>query len=165
MPADFVPKTVTKTAKRDFTNVPATVEAWRVGIDAFIADTTMGLAQKIVNQEYYKIPVKYTDEFGKEQGVITVKVSTPTAYDAVSHSLDADQDLSDTIAGSGSRADMDESESAWVIRFSCILYDANYKKDTFSITFYRKYAVVSGYEKDETLAVIETWFDNNAVFA
>lgn len=165
MPSDFVTTNTSKTAKRTYATEQGNLPAWRAGIDAFVADTTMGLAQKTLISEYYKVPVKYWDTQMNERGVITVKVDTPAAYDAVMNSLAADQDLSDTIAGVGSDCSEDETEASWVVRYSCVLYDANYKKDTFSVTFYKKYAIISGYEKDETLAVLETWFDANAVFA
>ena len=157
MPSDFTQTSISMSSKRTYVSPIATLANFSAVVAAFLADTTIGLSKKEKKTESYKVPVKFFDTESKQKGQVYLTVDNTTAYADAMNMLVADTDLSNSIAGAGSDSTEDETEALWSVRVSCEL-----NGDTFSVTFNREYATVTGYSNVATLTALETWFDANA---
>lgn len=148
--ANFEETSVSRNAKR--THAPiADISTFSAGVAKFTADTTLGLTRREVSGETYKARIDYADVKGDDAGYVNMYLGSPERYTEMI-SLLSGNEASETAAGMGAESSRDAAEDTWSVKFSCSIED-----DTFTITFARDYILVTGFEKDETLAAIKAW--------
>ena len=150
--ADFIETSKSRNAKRTYDKI-ADVDTFASVVSAFAADSTMGLTRKEASSETYKTRIDYFDAAGEDKGYLNFYAADKTAY-ADMASLLTGTEAAETAAGVGGSASKDAAEDTWSAKYSCSLGE-----DTFTVTITREYMLVNGFEKDETLAAVESWAD------
>ena len=160
--ADFVSKTVTKSAERKFTAPIDTIANFQTLVNDFITSNPLGcvsyasagqtIAGVLRGTEYYSGKVVYEDALAKTVGSISVKAPTMAAFNTDIVTILADTTLRTAMAGSPSH---DSSEDT----FSCSVKCHHSNGENFSIAFKRDSMVLSSYEDDAILTAVETWAD------
>ena len=164
--ADFTETSISRNAKRVFTNPIADVENFNTVVEAFRNDETMNIIKE-VSSATYKTKIAYKDAAGEDAGyALFYGVSTDNMNDMAS--LLAGTEASETAAGVGASAAIDEEAYHWLVKFSCtknINIEGKNYEDTFTVTIGQDYMLISGFTYDATRDVIETWADAQAALA
>ena len=150
---NFVETSNSRNAKRTYDKI-ADAETFASVVASFAADTTMGLTRKEAGAETYKTRIDYFDAVGEDKGYLNFYAADKTAYTDMA-SLLTGTEAAETAAGVGGSASADAAEDTWSAKYSCSLGE-----DTFTVTITREYMLVNGFEKDETIAAVESWADS-----
>ena len=153
---NFVETSKSRNAKRTYTPI-ADVAAFTAAIEAFAADTSMGLTRKEKSNETYKANIVYFDENSDEKGYVNLYADDQTQYENMVTFLEGDIASEAANGENHGGASRDSTEDTWSAKFSCSLGE-----DTFSVTITREYMLINGFEEDATLAAVETWADKQA---
>ena len=163
--ADFVQKTVNKTAVRDLAVPIATVTSFNNLIESVIADNPFGcvgytgsdgqpVAAVIRNREHYTAKVNFIDvATGKRVGTVSLQSPSIAAFNANAAEVLANTALAAAMGGVAERNFGGESYYA---QLKC--HDPT--GDDYYVTFTRKTVRVSSYQDDAIKAAVETWADD-----
>ena len=162
--ADFVQKTVNKTAVRDLTVPIADVTSFNTLVESVIADNPFGcvehtgsdgqpVAAVIRNREHYTAKVNFVDEAtGKRVGTVSLQSPSIAAFNANAAEVLANTALATAFAGVAERNFGGESYYA---QLKC--HDPS--GDDYYVTFTRKTVRVSSYQDDAIRDRVESWAD------
>ena len=152
--SDFVETSKSRNAKRTYTPM-ADVATFTAALEAFAADTTMGLTRKEKSSETYKAKVVYFDENSDEKGYVNLYADDQTQYTSMTEYLERDSAAEAANGENHGGASRDSTEDTWSAKYSCSLGE-----DTFTVTITREYMLINGFEEDATLAAVELWADS-----
>jgi len=166
--ADFVAKSVVKSAERKLTTSIDTLANFVSLVNDFITNNPLGctsylsagqtVAGVVKGTEYYSGKVVYEDALAKTVGTITIKAPTMAAFNTDVITILADATLRSAMGGTPSH---DSSEDT----FSCTVKCHYSNDELFQIAFKRDSIVVSSYEDDAILTAVETWADSVTALA
>ncbi len=161
--ADFVQKTVNKTAVRDLTTPIASVTAFDNLIQTVIDDNPFGcvdytgrdgqLVDGVVrNREHYTAKVFFEDETGKKVGTVSLQSPTIAAFEVNAAEVLANAALAAAMGGEAYR---DPARETYYAQLKC--HDPS--GDDYYVTFTRKSVRISSYQDDAIRNKVETWAD------
>ena len=161
--ADFVQKTVNKTAVRDLTTPIADVTSFDNLIETVIEDNPFGcvgytgsdgqpVAAVIRNREHYTAKVNFLNGEGKKVGTVSLQSPSIAAFNANASEVLANTALATAMGGVAERNFAGESYYA---QLKC--HDPT--GDDYYVTFTRKTVRVSSYQDDAIRDAVETWAD------
>ena len=161
--ADFVQKTVNKTAVRDLAVPIATVTSFNNLIESVIDDNPFGcvgytgsdgqpVAAVVRNREHYTAKVNFLDGEGKRVGNVSLQSPTIAAFEANAAEVMDNAALATAMGGEAERNFAGESYYA---QLKC--HDPT--GDDYYVTFTRKTVRVSSYQDDAIRTAVETWAD------
>jgi len=160
--ADFVQKTVNKSAVRDLTVPIATVTSFNTLIQAVIDDNPFGcvgytdrngqpVAPVVRNREHYTAKVNFVND-GKKVGTVSLQSPSITAFEANAAEALANATLATAMGGVAERDFGGES-------YYCQLTCHDPSGDDYYVTFTRKTVRISSYQDDAIRTAVETWAD------
>ena len=150
---NFVETSKSRNAKRTYAAI-ANVADFEAAVQAFAADSTMGLTKKQLSDETYKAKITYFDENSDKKGYVNLYADDKTQYEALVEFLESDLAAEAANGENHGGASRESTEDTWSAKYSCAIGD-----DTFTVTITREYMLINGFENDETLAAVETWAD------
>ncbi|MCE5339458.1 MAG: hypothetical protein LLF90_12350 [Methanomicrobiaceae archaeon] len=162
--ADFVQKTINKSAVRDLTVPIASVTSFNTLIESVIADNPFGCVDhtgpdgKVIdavvrNREHYTAKVNFIDEqTGKRLGTVSLQSPSIAAFDANIAEVLANTPLATAMGGEAERNFGGESYYA---QLKC--HDPT--GDDYYVTFTRRTVRISSYQDDAIRDAVETWAD------
>jgi hypothetical protein len=161
--ADFVQKTVNKTAVRDLAVPIATVTSFNTLIESVIADNPFGCVgytgsdgvpvdPVVRNREHYTAKVNFVNGEGKKVGTVSLQSPTIAAFEANASEVLDNTALATAMGGEAERNFAGESYYA---QLKC--HDPT--GDDYYVTFTRKTVRVSSYQDDAIKGKVETWAD------
>ncbi len=150
---NFVETSKSRNAKRTYAAI-ANVADFEAAVQAFAADSTMGLTKKQLSDETYKAKITYFDENSDKKGYVNLYADDKTQYEALVEFLESDLAAEAANGENHGGASRESTEDTWSAKYSCALGE-----DTFTVTITREYMLINGFENDETLAAVETWAD------
>ena len=161
--ADFVQKTVNKTAVRDLAVPIATVTSFNTLIQAVIDDNPFGcvgytgsdgqpVAAVVRNREHYTAKVNFLDGEGKRVGNVSLQSPTIAAFEANAAEVLNNAALATAMGGEAVRNGPGETYYA---QLKC--HDPS--GDDYYVTFTRKTVRLSSYQDDAIRTAVETWAD------
>lgn len=160
--ADFVTKSVTKSAVRKLTTPIDTMSNFVSLVNDFINSNPLGctsyqsagqtIAGVVRGSEYYSGKVVYEDGLAKTVGSISIKAPTSSAFTT---DLTTILDTAALGAAMGGTPSHDSSEDNFSVTVKC--HDPN--DELYTVTFKRDSVVVASYEADAILTAVETWAD------
>ena len=164
--ADFVQKTVNKTAIRDLTNPIANVTAFNTLVQSVIDDNPFGcvgytgpdgqpVAAVVRNREHYTAKVYFLDNEGKKVGTVSLQSPTIAAFEANASEVMANAALEAAMGGEAVRNSPAETYYA---QLKC--HDPT--GDDYYVTFTRRSVRISSYQDDAIRNAVETWADGVA---
>jgi hypothetical protein len=160
--ADFVQKTVNKSAVRDLAVPIATVTSFNTLIQAVIDDNPFGcvgytdrngqpVAPVVRNREHYTAKVNFVND-GKKVGTVSLQSPSITAFEANAAEALANATLATAMGGVAERDFGGES-------YYCQLTCHDPSGDDYYVTFTRKTVRISSYQDDTIRTTVETWTD------
>ena len=166
--ADFIQKTVTKTAVRELLNPIADVSAFNTIVEAVItanpfgcvAYTEGGVAHQPVekSKESYVAKVVYQDALAKTVGNESGKYETIAGFNAGAAAVLADTALSTAHGGTPARDYGSET-------YSATLRCRDPNGELYMVTIARDRVNLSSYSDDAIRTKVETWADTVAALA
>jgi len=168
--ADFVQKTVNKTAVRDLTIPIADVTSFDNLIESVIEDNPFGcvgytgsggvpVPAVVRNREHYTAKVDFIDEeTGKRVGTVSLQSPTIAAFNANAAAVMGNAALATAMGGVAERNYAGETYYA---QLKC--HDPS--GDDYYVTFTRKTVRISSYQDDAIRNTVETWADAVAALA
>ena len=161
--ADFVQKTVNKTAIRDLAVPIADVTSFNTLVQSVIDDNPFGcvgytdaggeaVAAVVRNREHYTAKVNFIDGEGKKVGNISLQSPTIAAFNANAAEALANATLAAAMGGDAERNFAGETYYA---QLRC--HDPS--GDDYYVTFTRKTVRISSYQDDAIRTAVETWAD------
>ncbi len=162
--ADFVQKTVNKSAVRNLTVPIATVTAFNNLIQAVIDDNPFGcigytgsdgqpVAAVVRNREHYTAKVEFFDETtAKRVGTVSLQSPSIVAFEANAAAVMGNAALA---AAMGGYAERDNARETYYCQLKC--HDPS--GDDYYVTFTRKTVRISSYQDDAVRTAVETWAD------
>ncbi|KAF5090234.1 hypothetical protein DSECCO2_18990 [anaerobic digester metagenome] len=161
--ADFVQKTVNKTAVRDLAVPIATVTSFNTLIESVIADNPFGCVgytgsdgvpvdPVIRNREHYTAKVNFLDGEGKRVGNVSLQSPTIAAFEANAAEVLDNAALATAMGGEAVRNAPGETYYA---QLKC--HDPS--GDDYYVTFTRRTVRISSYQDDAIRTAVETWAD------
>ncbi|MDD4256118.1 MAG: hypothetical protein PHP59_12200 [Methanofollis sp.] len=161
--ADFVLKTVNKSAVRDLTDPIADVTSFNTLIESVIADNPFGcvgytdrdgqpVAAVIRNREHYTAKVNFLNGEGKRVGTVSLQSPSITAFNANASEVLANTALATAMGGTAERNFGGES-------YYCQLKCHDPSGDDYYVTFTRKTVRISSYQDDAIKTTVDTWAD------
>jgi hypothetical protein len=166
--ADFVQKTVTKTAVRELANPVTDIAAFSTIVEAVIttnpfgcvAYTEGGVAHEPVekSKEAYVAKIVYQDPLAQTVGTESGKFDSITGYTAGAAALLADTDLATAHGGTPVRDLMGDT---WSVTLRC--RDPN--GELYMVTIARTRINLTSYSDDAIRTKVETWADTVAALA
>ena len=161
--ADFVQKTVNKTAVRDLAVPIADVTLFNTLIESVIADNPFGCVgytgsdgvpvdPVIRNREHYTAKVNFLDGEGKRVGNVSLQSPTIAAFEANAAEVLANAALATAMGGEAVRNGPGETYYA---QLKC--HDNS--GDDYYVTFTRTTVRLSSYQDDAIRTAVETWAD------
>ena len=161
--ADFVQKTVNKTAVRDLVVPIADVTSFDNLVGTVIADNPFGcvgytgadgepVAAVVRNREHYTAKVDFLDGEGKRVGTVSLQSPTIAAFEANAAEVLANAALAAAMGGEAVRNGPGETYYA---QLRC--HDPS--GDDYYVTFTRKTVRISSYQDDAIRDAVETWAD------
>jgi len=163
--ADFVQKTVNKSAVRDLAVPIATVTSFNTLVQAVIDDNPFGcvgyttkagetIAAVVRNREHYTAKVEFFDEdTGKRVGTVSLQSPSIAAFNANASEALANATLA---AAMGGYAERDNARETYYAQLKC--HDPS--GDDYYVTFTRKTVRVSSYQDDAIKGKVEAWADD-----
>ncbi|MCT8338424.1 hypothetical protein FKB36_13300 [Methanoculleus sp. Afa-1] len=163
--ADFVQKTVNKTAVRDLAVPIADVESFDTIIQAVITDNPFGcvgyttkggetIAAVIRNREHYTAKVNFLDGEGKRVGNVSLQSPTIAAFEA--NAAEVLDNAALATAMGASDALRNGPGETYYAQLKC--HDPS--GDDYYVTLTRKTVRVSSYQDDAIKDTVETWADD-----
>jgi hypothetical protein len=167
--ADFVQKTVNKTAVRDLTVPIADVTSFDNLIESVIEDNPFGcvgytgsdgvpVPAVVRNREHYTAKVDFINGEGKRVGTVSLQSPTIAAFNANAAEALDNAALATAMGGDAERNFAGETYYA---QLKC--HDPS--GDDFYVTFTRKTVRISSYQDDAIRNTVETWADAVAALA
>jgi len=161
--ADFVQKTVNKTAVRDLTTPIADVTSFNNLIESVIDDNPFGcvgytgsdgqpVAAVVRNREHYTAKVNFLNGEGKRVGNVSLQSPTIAAFQANAAAVMGNAALAAAMGGEAVRNFPGETYYA---QLRC--HDPS--GDDYYVTFTRKTVRISSYQDDAIRNTVETWAD------
>ena len=162
--ADFVQKTVNKTAVRDLAVPIADVTSFNNLIETVIEDNPFGcvgytgsdgqpVAAVVRNREHYTAKVDFLDEdTGKRVGTVSLQSPSIAAFNANASEVLDNTALATAMGGEAVRNGPGETYYA---QLKC--HDPS--GDDYYVTFTRKTVRISSYQDDAIRTAVETWAD------
>jgi len=162
--ADFVQKTVNKTAVRDLAVPIADVSAFDNLIETVIDDNPFGcvgytgsdgqpVAAVVRNREHYTAKVDFIDEeTGKRVGTVSLQSPSIAAFNANAAAVMGNAALATAMGGDAERNFAGET-------YYCQLRCHDPSGDDYYVTFTRKTVRISSYQDDAVRTAVETWAD------
>ncbi len=161
--ADFVQKTVNKTAVRDLAVPIADVTSFDNLIETIIDDNPFGcvgytgsdgqpVAAVVRNREHYTAKVDFIDGEGKRVGNVSLQSPSITAFNANAAEALANAALAAAMGGDAERNFAGET-------YYCQLKCHDPSGDDYYVTFTRKTVRISSYQDDAIRTAVETWAD------
>jgi hypothetical protein len=161
--ADFVQKTVNKTAVRDLAVPIATVTSFNNLIESVIDDNPFGcvgytgsdgqpVAAVVRNREHYTAKVNFLDGEGKRVGNVSLQSPTIAAFEANAAEV---MDNAALATAMGGEAERNFAGETYYAQLKC--HDPT--GDDYYVTFTRKTVRVSSYQDDAIRTAVETWAD------
>ncbi|WP_332449887.1 hypothetical protein [Methanoculleus sp.] len=162
--ADFVQKTVNKSAVRDLAVPIATVTSFNTLVESVIADNPFGcvgyttkagetIAPVVRNREHYTAKVNFLDGEGKRVGTVSLQSPSIAAFEANAAEALANATLA---AAMGGYAERDFGGESYYCQLKC--HDPS--GDDYYVTFTRKTVRVSSYQDDAIKGKVDTWADD-----
>ena len=162
--ADFVQKTVNKTAVRDLAVPIATVTSFNNLIESVIADNPFGCVgytgsdgvpvdPVVRNREHYTAKVNFLDGEGKRVGNVSLQSPTIAAFEANAAEVLANAALATAMGAS------DALRNGPGETYYCQLKCHDPSGDDYYVTFTRKTVRISSYQDDAIRTAVETWAD------
>ena len=167
--ADFVQKTVNKTAVRDLAVPIADVTSFNTLVQTVIDDNPFGcvgytgsdgqpVAAVVRSREHYTAKVDFIDGEGKRVGNVSLQSPSIAAFNANAAEALANAALETAMGGDAERNFAGESYYA---QLKC--HDPS--GDDYYVTFTRKTVRLSSYQDDAIRTAVETWADAVAALA
>ncbi len=167
--ADFVQKTVNKTAIRDLAVPIADVTSFNTLVQSVIDDNPFGcvgytdaggeaVAAVVRNREHYTAKVNFIDGEGKKVGTVSLQSPTIAAFNANAAEALANATLATAMGGDAERNFAGETYYA---QLRC--HDPS--GDDYYVTFTRTSVRISSYQDDAIRTTVETWADAVAALA
>ncbi len=161
--ADFVQKTVNKSAVRDLSVPIADVTSFNTLIQMVIDDNPfecvaytdrdgVEVPAVVRNREHYTAKVNFVDGAGKRVGTVSLLSPTITAFEANAAEALANTGLATAMGGTAVR---DFGHESYYAQLKC--HDPT--GDDYYVTFTRKTVRISSYQDDAIKAKIEAWAD------
>ena len=160
--ANFVQKSVTKSATRTLTTPIESVAAFTAVVDDITANNPFGctpydsggVAQPAVEKtrEAYTARIAYENNEAQTVGTVTAKCPTVAAYTANVATVLGNAALATAMGGTAVHVTDDDTFSAVI---KC--HDAN--GELYNVAITRSAVKVSAYEADAILAAVEDWSD------
>ena len=160
--ANFVSRSVVKSAVRTLTNPIADLAAFTEVVDDILTNNPFGCTSYESSGETHqgveKTKEAYTARFAYEDneaatiGTTAVRCPTVAAFNGVVTAVPAATAINTAIGATGVHVSDDDSYSATI---RC--HDAN--GELFNVAITRTAVTVSGYEADAILATVENWAD------
>ncbi|WP_292517924.1 hypothetical protein [Methanoculleus sp.] len=162
--ADFVQKTVNKTAVRDLAVPIADVASFDNLIETIIDDNPFGcvgytgsdgvpVAAIVRNREHYTAKVDFIDEeTGKRVGTVSLQSPTIAAFNANAAAVMGNAALATAMGG---EAERNYAGETYYAQLKC----HNPSGDDYYVTFTRKTVRISSYQDDAIRNTVETWAD------
>ena len=160
--ADFVQKSVTKTAVRVLTAPIANAAAIKTIADNVVSTNPFSCTSYevggvtmdpvTITKQSYGTQILYEDDDGKTVGSVSIRAPTTAAFATMKSEVLADAEM--TAAMGGDPVNMAEKET-YSITLKC--HDAS--GEIYYVTLGREQVRVSSYEDDSILALVETWAD------
>ena len=162
--ADFVQKTVNKTAVRDLTIPIADVASFDNLIETIIDDNPFGcvgytgsdgvaVPAVVRNREHYTAKVDFIDEeTGKRVGTVSLQSPTIAAFNANAAEV---LDNAALAAAMGGDAERNFAGETYYAQLKC--HDPS--GDDYYVTFTRKTVRISSYQDDTIRNTVEIWAD------
>ena len=162
--ADFVQKTVNKTAVRDLAVPIATVTSFNTLIESVITDNPFGcvgytgsdgqpVAAVIRNREHYTAKVNFLNGEGKKVGTVSLQSPTIAAFEA--NAAEVLNNAALATAMGASDALRNAPGETYYAQLKC--HDPS--GDDYYVTFTRKTVRLSSYQDDAIRTAVETWAD------
>ncbi|MDV2482456.1 hypothetical protein F8E02_10680 [Methanoculleus sp. Wushi-C6] len=162
--ADFVQKTVNKTAVRDLAAPIASVTSFNNLVQSVIDDNPFGcvgytgaggeaVAPVVRNREHYTAKVNFVNETtGKRVGTVSLQSPTIAAFNANAAAVMGNAALATAMGG---EAERDFARETYYAQLRC--HDPS--GDDYYVTFTRKTVRISSYQDDTIRTAVETWAD------
>jgi hypothetical protein len=161
--ADFVQKTVNKTAVRDLAVPIADVTSFNNLVQTVIDDNPFGcvgytgsdgqpVAAVVRNREHYTAKVNFLDGEGKRVGTVSLLSPTIAAFEANAAEVMGNAALEAAMGGEAVRNGPSEA-------YYCQLKCHDPSGDDYYVTFTRKTVRISSYQDDAIRTAVETWAD------
>ena len=159
--ADFIEKTVNKTAVRDLAIQIPNVGAFDDLIEMVIDDNPFDCIEYVKNgvempavcrhREHYTAKVNFINA-GKKVGAVSLQSPTIAAFEANAAAVLANTAIESAMGGTAHR---DPAKETYYCQLKC--HDPS--GDDYYITFTRKSVRISSYQDDSIRDVIEDWAD------
>ena len=166
--ADFVSKSVVKSAERILATPFASKDAMNTIIGNILADNPWGCTPYVSggetfpavqkSSEYYTGTVIYENDDGKQVGRVSVRCPGAAGFDSNIATILANNAISTAMGGVSSH---DSSDDGFTVVLKC--HAAN--GELFNVTFKRDKIIVSSYESDSILNTVEAWADTIGALA
>ena len=164
--ADFVQKTVNKTAVRDLAVPIATVTSFNNLIESVIEDNPFGcvgytgsdgqpVAAVVRNREHYTAKVNFINDDGKRVGTVSLQSPSIAAFNANAAAVMGNAALATAMGGEAVR---DEPHETYYAQLKC--HDP--AGEDYYVTFTRKTVRISSYQDDAIRDRVESWADGIA---
>jgi len=160
--ADFVQKSITKTAVRNLTAPIANATAFAAIPAAVISTNPFGCTSYEVGgvtidpvvktKESYGARILYQDDDGKTTGTLTLRAPSTAAFATMKSEVLGDEEM--TAAMGGDPVNDVERET-----YSLTLKCHDPSGELYFVTFTRSEVRISSYEDDSILALVEAWAD------
>jgi hypothetical protein len=162
--ADFVQKTITRSALRDLTTPIASVTAFdsliRMVLDdnpfecaGYTTKAGQTVAPVVRNREHYTGKVNFIDEnTGKRVGTVSLQSPSIAAFNANIAEVMANTALATAMGGVAER---DFGRESYYAQLKC--HDPS--GDDYYVTFTRKTVRISSYQDDAIRTAVEDWAD------
>ena len=161
--ADFVQKTVNKTAVRDLAVPIADVTSFDNLIETIIDDNPFGcvgytgsdgqpVAAVVRNREHYTAKVDFLNGEGKRVGTVSLQSPSIAAFNANAAAVMGNAALATAMGGDAERNFAGETYYA---QLKC----HHPSGDDYYVTFTRKTVRISSYQDDAIRTAVETWAD------
>ncbi len=162
--ADFVQKTVNKTAVRDLSVPIADVTSFNNLVQSVIDDNPFGcvgytgsdgqpVAAVVRNREHYTAKVNFLDGEGKRVGTVSLQSPTIAAFEATA------AEVLDNAALKSAMGAADVLRNAPGETYYAQLKCHDPSGDDYYVTFTRKSVRISSYQDDTIRNAVETWAD------
>jgi len=160
--ADFVQKSVTKTAVRVLTAPVANAAAIKTIADNVVSTNPFGCTSYevggvtmdpvAITKQTYGTQILYEDDDAKTVGSVSIRAPTTAAFATMKSEVLADEEM--TTAMGGDPVNMADKET-----YSITLKCHDPSGETYYVTLGREQVRVSSYEDDSILALVEAWAD------
>jgi hypothetical protein len=162
--ADFVQKTVNKTALRDLTVPIADLTSFNTLVESVITDNPFGcvgyttkagetVPPIIKNREHYTAKVNFLNGEGKKVGTVSLQSPSIAAFEANAAEVLANAALATAMGATD--ALRNAPGETYYAQLKC--HDPS--GDDYYVTFTRRTVRISSYQDDAIRTAVETWAD------